>query len=132
MAMKSLVGFAVLALSFAVPAYAQAHAAGGGGAGLPVNSGGGGVGGAESGAAVRLPHYSRAKFQVTAVSGSETDYIPSTFVSYNKALTTGHTTVASAPETLGQAAQLNRQTPRVKAKFALVQDGRGRAVIEPR
>jgi|SRR5579872_5808669 len=131
--MKYLVGCAVLALSFAMPAAAQSHVAGGGSAtGFGTTTGGGAAGAAVPGGEGRLPHYSRAKFQITAVSGSETDYIPSTFVSYSRALTTGNHALASVPETLGQAAQLNRETPRVKAKFALVQDDRGNAVIEPR
>ncbi len=79
-----------------------------------------------------LPHYSRARFQVTAVSGSEIDYTPSTFVSYNSAVTKGNVALASIPETLGQAAQLNRETPRVKAKFSLVQDNHGNAIIKLR
>ena len=132
--MKYLVGCAVLALSFAMPSFAQSHAAGGGGTGLPVTGGGGGGGGASGvSAGSKLPHYSRAQFQVTAVSGSETDYVPSTFVTYKKALTTkGHTAIAIAPQSLGQAAQLNRETPKIKARFTLVQDNRGKAIIEPR
>lgn len=131
--MRYLVGFAVLVLSFAMPSYAQGHPAGGGGTGFPTYSGGAGVGGTGiGGGAATLPHYSRARFQVTATSGTETDYIPSTFVTYNRALTKGNDSLASVPETVGQAAQVNRETPKVKAKFALVQDNHGNAVIEPR
>lgn len=130
--MKYLVGFAVLALGFAMPAYAQGHAAGGGGTSLPVYGGGAGTGGSGLGGGTMLPHYSRARFQVTAVSGSEIDYTPSTFVSYNSAVTKGNVALASIPETLGQAAQLNRETPRVKAKFSLVQDNHGNAIIKLR
>lgn len=130
--MKYLVGFAVMVLSFAVPAAAQTHAAGGGsGTGFGTTSGGGAGGAAVPGGVGHLPHYAPTRFQVTNVTGTP-DYIPSTFIPYNNAVTEGNVTLASVPETVGQAAQLNRETPKVKAKLALVQDRHGNAVIEPR
>jgi len=133
--MKRLVGLAVLAVGLAtVPTHAQAvHAAAGGGASAPTAGGGGlsGGGGFSGGfgGGNRLVSYPLALFSVTSVSGSQQEYVPSIFVSYDNAIATGQRLLDTSPLTVAEAARQQANTRPDKAKVALVQDHNGKAVI---
>ncbi len=89
--MMKITAAAVLVLAFAVAAQAghgtSAHFSAsstsyaGGGAG-----GAGGIGSGGSGAVLHVPP---THFEVRTVSGSASDYVPSTFVSYDSAVAEG-------------------------------------------
>jgi hypothetical protein len=131
--MKRLIGLAILAMCTAVPAHSQAShggaTAGSGGAtngGAGGWGGGGGIGGGVSGA--KLASVAPARFNMTSASGSQ-DYVPSTFLSFDKAVVAGETLVETPAPTVAEAAREQMNVHLEKAKIALVQDDSGRAII---
>jgi len=136
--MKRLIGFAVLAAGLAVPTHAQTvHAAAGGAASLPASNGGGwgiGGGGLGGGSSVgnKPVNYPPTLFSVTSVSGSQQEYVPSVFVSYDRAVAAGQDALDTPSLTVAEAARRKANAPPDKAKVTLVQDDYGRAVIVPR
>jgi hypothetical protein len=131
--MIKITGAVVLVLVFAVAAQAghgaNAHFtaspstyAQGGGAGM----GGGGTGG--SGTILHVPP---AHFAMQAVSGSASDYVPSTFVSYDSALAEGKASLDAHGEPLGRSAQRENSKPAEKsADLQIVQKQNGGTVIQ--
>lgn len=135
--MKRLLGLAVLTAGLAVPAHAQApRAMAASMAPSPMSSGsgggGGGFGGGSSSGGGKLTSYPVARFNVTSVSGSQQDYIPSTFVSYDEAVAAGRAILNAPPKSLDEVARETSTNRRETAKLALVQDANGNAVIQPR
>lgn len=139
--MKRFLGLAILAAGLAVPAHGQmSHSVSGGSAASSAtsNSGGGGsyggagFGGGLSGGGTRLASYPVAHFGVASVSGSQQDYVPSTFVAYDKALAEGRDILANPPKSVVEAAQAQASTHTEKAKLALVQDDYGNAIVVSR
>ena len=127
-------GAALLVLGFAISAQAQGsrvasgaispiapHSAGGG-----AGFGGGGIGPSSF---QTLPHIPSTQFRATAVSGDSNDFVPSTFVPYKTALAEARSILAAAPESLGQFAREQDAATRAKAKYEVVQDHHGDAVI---
>jgi hypothetical protein len=131
--MKHLVAMAVLTLGLVVPTHAQAvHAAAGGGATSPTANGTGwGSGGLGGGFAPgnRLASYPLTLFSVTSVSGSQQEYVPSIFVSYDRAIAEGQSELDTPPRTVAEAARQQARAHAEKAKVALVQNEDGKAVI---
>jgi hypothetical protein len=126
-------GAALLVLGFAISAQAQgSHLAAGASSSL-IYSGGAGTGFGGSGLGPSsfstLPHIPRARFQASAVSGDSRDFVPSTYVPYKVAVAEGRSILAAVPESLGQFARDNEPAARARAKFELVQDHHGYAVI---
>lgn len=134
--MKKLLGIAAFALLFSVPAHGQMSrgAAAGSVPGPTANGGGSGGGGgynlSGTAAGTRLSGYPRAQFSVTAVTGGDPSYSPSTFLPFEQAVAEGNAENAS-PKTLAQIAAENNSAPKAKAKFAFVQDAQGRVVPAP-
>jgi hypothetical protein len=131
--MKHMIALAVLTVGLAIPSHAQTvHAAAGGSASLPATSGGGwgsgGMGGGSS-AGNKLMSYPPTLFNVTSVSGSQQDYVPSMFVSYDRAIAAGQKALDTPPRTVAEAAREHANTRPEKAKLALVQNDHGKAVI---
>lgn len=135
--MKRFLSLTILAAGLAIPAHAQTpHGVSAGGGANPLTFsggggggyGGGGVGGGSSSGS-RLPSCPRAQFSVSAVSGTQQDYVPSTFVSYDKALAEGRDVLAAPPKTVAEVAHEQAIGRAEKAKLALVQDSRGNAII---
>lgn len=124
-------GAAVLVLAFAAAAEA-----GGNGAHFTVSpsiytqSGGGGIGGGATGGAGAMLHVPPARFAVREVSGNTSDYIPSTFVSYDSAVAEGDTSSDDRPLPLGTYAQESGKPAAKDAKIQIVQKQDGRLVIE--
>jgi hypothetical protein len=133
---KKIAGVAVLVLLCSVPACAQSapHFVGGGGAAVNTTYAGGGAGGGgglSAGGNQPLPNYPPTRFAMHNVTGDSSDYVPSTFVSYQKALAEGQALISSRPQTLDEAARENNNAAKLKAKFIIVQNNHGEAVIRP-
>jgi hypothetical protein len=123
--MKRLLGLAVLALGLAVPAHAQ-FAGNSVGASGSIGSGGGLNGG---GGFRHITSYPRAVFATTIVSGTETDFEPSAFVSYDVAVAEGRAVMAFKERSVVEVAREVRSTRGVRARVAFVQDVNGDPVI---
>ena len=135
--MKRVLGLAIAVAALALPAHAQASKGappasaaspitsnnGSGGGGSSGFSGGGSVGGSH------LSAYPRRQFGVASVSGTQQDYVPSTFVAYDQALAEGRDILSNPPKTVVEAAHAQVAAPAGKAKFAFVQNANGDAVI---
>ena len=130
--MKKLLGVATIVLLFSIPAHGQgrgvtvgsapsANATGGGGAG----GGAGDIGGGNS---VRLPTYPPATFVVSAVSGGDPSFAPSTFLTFEQAVAEGKAINDADRKSLAQVAAENSNAPKAKAKFSFVQDANGKVV----
>lgn len=138
--MKRFFGLAILAAGLAIPAHAQTlhgYAAGGAASSATSSSGGGGYGGGGfggglSGGGTKLASYPVAHFGVASVSGSQQDYVPSTFVAYDKALAEGRDILANPPKSVVEAAHEQVGTQTEKARLALVQDDHGNAIVVSR
>jgi hypothetical protein len=133
--MKKIIFLAVLILGFSAPALAQRGAVGGGAASPGVNGGGGGYGGGFGGGGYggsfsgALPSYPSTQFAVTGASGSNAEFEPSTFVSFEKAVAEGKQLILMENRTVAQAARENNAARKEKARLALTQDGDGYATI---
>jgi len=132
--MKTLFGLAILGLSLSVPTHAQQRAMSGG-AGGPTNNGSVGFGGSPVGGAgavhfPTLPSVPRAQFQMMDVSGGDASFFPSSFVPFEKGIAEGEAALAVRQKSLGDVALENRGSEKPKAKFAIIQDQIGHAIIE--
>jgi len=92
---------------FSLPAYAQGHAALGGAApngGLSSGGagGGGGMGGGTSSPA--MFHTPATRFDMGYAHGSDCDFVPSSFMSYDDAVNLGRSIIEAKPKTLGEVA----------------------------
>lgn len=133
--MIKLAGAAVLVLAFAVSAQAQSgHVAGSAHFVTPpvsyaaASAGGGGAIG--SGGTHTLAHFPSAQFEVRNVTGSSSDYIPSTFVTYKAALAEGKAELRERPEPLGASVRADAMPPRSDVKILVVQSQSGGPVIQ--
>ena len=92
----------------------------GGGAGY-------GVGAAGSGTMLHVP---AAHFAVREASGNTSDYVPSTFVSYDSAVAEGKASVAGHAQLLGASAQEGGKPTAKNAKIQIVQKQNGAPAIQ--
>lgn len=126
--MKKLVGFAVLAVLFAIPAHAQRGA--GSSSSNVTGSGGGGAGSVGGGSTVgfhTLPPAPRAQFLTIDFSGVET--VTSYFLPFEKGIAVGESDLDASRKTLAEVAVENRHAERPKAKFMIEQDAVGNAIL---
>lgn len=139
--MKRLIGLGIAALVLAFPASAQMTHASGGGMASPLTAnggGGGGYGGGGGGGADtsvnKLPSYPRACLAMAAVSGSRAEYVPSTFVAYDKALADEQQVDDTPAPTVAEAARAQRAAAATseKSKFRVVQNYYGYPIAVPR
>lgn len=113
--MKIALGLTALALLAAMPVGAQT------------------MGGAISPPQVlsqKLPWTPPATFKATEVSGTESTYVPSTFVAFDSAVAAGKVQLKELGKTVAEAAMDSREAARsntTKVRFA--QDDRGRVVL---
>jgi hypothetical protein len=132
--MLKVTGAAVLVLAFAAAAQA------GGGSNAHFTSSpsqymqyGGGIGGGSStgssGATLQVPP---TQFAVRAVSGSASDYVPSTFVSYESAVAEGDAALAANSQPLGTSAQGSTKPAAKNVKAQIVQKQGGDVTIQKR
>ena len=76
-----------------------------------------------------LPSYPAASLAATAVSGTDAEFVPSTFLPFESAVAAGKAALDAQHASLAQAAEANSRAPKAKAKFALIEDATGNAVI---
>lgn len=129
--MKKLLGVAAIVLLFSIPAHAQGRGTSVGSAPSASANGGGSGGGAGDvggGTSARLPTYPRATFDVTAVSGGDPSFAPSSFLSFEQAVAEGKAINDADRKSLAQVAAENNAALKTKAKFSFVQDGNGKVV----
>jgi hypothetical protein len=126
--MKRLFGLAALVLLLSVPAHAQRM---GGSGGLSAGTNVGVGGGVSSGPVYMpaLPSHPPRDFLVTNVSGTEADFTPSTFLSYDEAIAEGRRALAARSKPLAECAKESRNIERDRAKIAFLQDANGRAFL---
>jgi len=125
-----ILGLAALVSFSSLTAHAQ-HMGGVAGPSSGV-SGGGGFGGAlmgPSGITV-LPNTAPYHPDMAYTSGSEIDFIPSTWARFDQAIAQGRAELAAPRKTLVQIAEETRATQRTKARFTIVEDQNGKAVME--
>jgi hypothetical protein len=110
--MKRSMLFAALILVFSLPARAQSHMALSGGnanSASPNSGGGGGAGGYSGGGGggsgiTALPSSPRAQYSYGYAHGSDADFAPSAFLSYDEAVKLGESVLAEKPKSLGEVA----------------------------
>lgn len=107
-----------------------------GGATGGVASAGGGAGGSTSGGGESgvtsfhtLPSIPAAILRSSAISGTEADFVPSTFLPYNQAIAAGREVLDAQHKSVAEAAAENSRTHRLKAKAVIVENAAGDAVI---
>jgi len=124
--MKSLLALAALAFVTSSPAHAQAYVGSSSSAyGSSINSGQNGM------AKAFFPtHYSLpdASSQMLIISGTDTEFVPSLFMSYDKAVATGVAELAVKPKTLAEVAAANRKEQHLKAQASFSQDANGNII----
>jgi hypothetical protein len=137
--MKRFLGLTVLILGLSVSAHAQSRGgavAGGSAGGVLSNNGGGGYGGgggfggAES--AVNfpaLPTIGPANLPSSEVSGTDADFVPSTFLPYKQAIAAGQKVLDAQHKSVAEAAAENSRARRLKAKAAMIENAAGNAII---
>ena len=131
--MIKVMGAAVLVLGFAAAAQA-------GGRTSPhftawpntyTQSGGAGIGGGGNGGSGAILHIPPARFAMVDVSGSASDYIPSTFVSYDSAVVEGEAAQAVCPEPLGTSVQKSdKPVAKNSRTIQIVQKQNGQLAIQ--
>jgi hypothetical protein len=125
---KPIFALLALILIFSIPAHAQA----GGGSTTTVRSSGGGAfgGGGEisTSAGAQHSHNPPAQFQMAAISGSSSDFVPSAYLPFEKAVALGHDLSTTRPATIVEVAQANRITKGSNPERVIVQDSRGNLV----
>jgi hypothetical protein len=117
--MKRFLCLAVLALGLALPARAQF----GGqsvGSGSSLNSGS---------VSHSLPSVSPTQFATNGFSGTESDFVPTAFVAYDQAIAAGNVALAAKAKSVAKAAAENNSAQKTPAKFAMMQDANGDAII---
>lgn len=138
--MNKILSLAILGLLISLPANAQrsmAAAMGPNGAGpLAGGSGGSGagapVGGGGSVAFHTLAPIPPAQFQIVDVSGGSNEFVPSSWTQFENGLAVGRAQLDARRKTLGEVADEYRHAERPKAKFSIIQDAVGNAIIERR
>jgi hypothetical protein len=129
--MIKLTGAAVLVLAFAAVAQAGGNSAHFTAWPSPyVQVGVGGTGGGEMRGTGTLMHVPPARFAVREVSGKASDYIPSTFVSYNSAVAEGEASQAAQP--LKASTQESGKAAPKNSTIQIVQKKDGDVAIQKR
>jgi len=126
--MKRFIGFAILVMGLAVSAHAQTHAVASSAGSQTAAGGGGGFGGG-SASASRPTNSAPKHFDMTSASGSEQSYVPSTFLSYDEAITAAENVLELPAPTVAEVARQRAGARTEKAMVALVQDEYGRAIL---
>jgi hypothetical protein len=121
-----------LIFTFSVPAHAQAASGTATTMRITGASFSGGSGSFGSVSMRTTGHIPSAQFQVAGASGSSGEFIPSAYVSYEKAVALGKTILATKPQTIVEAAQTNRDARVPSTEYVITQDLHGNLVEESR
>jgi hypothetical protein len=133
--MKRFLGLAILILGLALSAGAQSNGRAFSGGSAPTSGGYGGGGGSIGGGGLSgvsfttLPSRPPATFGSAAISGSDADFVPSTFLPFEKAVAAGQAMLDAEHASVADTARANSATPRMKARVALVEDAVGDPVM---
>jgi hypothetical protein len=140
--MKRALVLGTLIFAVSLCAHAQGRMPSGGGTinpnapGGPTGYGGstGGYGGLTAGPTAfnTLPHIAPTAFVVAGASGSEEDFEPSSFLSFDKAVALGQAEEAARKKTLAEAARDNAKEKTEKSKLAVIEDSQGKLMFETR
>jgi len=79
-----------------------------------------------------MTHFPETQFNSVVVSGSDQDFVPTTFVSFDTGIAEGCTTLAMQPKSLGEIAHEYSVQARPRARVAFVQNDYGDAIITRR
>jgi hypothetical protein len=71
------------------------------------------------------------RFGMSITSGSSFEFVPSTFMAFDKAVVQGVADLAAKPKSVAEVAQENRNKERAKAQISFVQDGKGKLMKAP-
>jgi hypothetical protein len=110
--MTKFLGAAAFLLVLSLPAHAQMSL----------------YGGSLNGTAQVLPPYPTLSISITYATGSP-DFVPSSFLNYDQAVTKGKAMIDEAAKPLGEVAKESKVAARPKAKLMIVQDDRGNVVM---
>jgi hypothetical protein len=80
----------------------------------------------------RLPSRPVAQFRSEVVSGTEQDFVLTTYASYDQALVAGRTELMVMPKSLGEVAREYAREAKPKPKFAFEQNEYGQAMVTRR
>jgi hypothetical protein len=130
--MKLLLGLGALILLFSLPARAQLGTVGG--SSSSYSGGALNTSNASSVPPVVFPQISplpAKRFAMSITSGSSFEFVPSSFLCFDKAVVQGVADLAAKPKSIVQVAQENRNRERTKAQISFVQDGKGKLVKAP-
>jgi hypothetical protein len=139
--MKRFLGLTVLIFGLSIPAHAQAKGgsamagmSGTGFMGSAAGGGAGGFGGGDSGVTNfnTLPVIPPARLASTAVSGSERNFEPSTFLPYDQAIAAGQQMLDAQHKSLAEVAAESSREHRLKAKEEIIENAAGDPVIATR
>jgi hypothetical protein len=130
--MKLMMGVGAMIVLFCLPAGAQSFGTGNVGGAGSINSGsslngGSGLHGVTSHS---LPKIAETRFYMSVTSGSESEYTPSVYVPFSKAVQIGSTVQVVKPKSLAEVASEYRNAPKAKAEYSLIQDADGKIVKE--
>lgn len=124
--MKTLLVLGILLFLTSLPTQAQSYV------GSSSTAYGSSINGGQNGMAKAYfpTHYSLpdASSRMLIISGTNTEFEPSLFMSYDKALAQGIADLAAKPRTLAEIAQENRKEQRTKAQSSFIQDANGKLV----
>lgn len=124
--MKTLLVLGALFLLSSLPAQAQSYVGSSSTAyGSSINSGQTGMEKAYFPSHNSLPD---ASSRMLIISGTNTEFEPSFFMCFDKALAKGVADLAAKPKTIAEIAQENRKEQRAKAQASFVQDANGKLV----
>ena len=125
--MKSTFAMIAMVFIFSIPAHAQAA----GGSSNPARSAGSGSagGGGFSGSSGARPAYTpTAQFKMAAISGSSTDFVPSAYLPFDKAVALGRTNSSTKPANVVEVAEANKNAKGPNPAHVIVQDLHGHLV----
>lgn len=76
-----------------------------------------------------LPHEPVADMRQVEVSGTEQDFLPSTFVTFDGAVAAGKVEIKEESKTVAEAAAETRATASPQARIHIIQDNNGAVVF---
>lgn len=131
--MKAILALVALVFVFSVPAHAQAAGAIATNTRLTGGGGSSGSSGSSGSVSIRtISHIPSAQFQVAGASGSAGEYVPSAYLSFDKAVELGQTILTTRPQTVVEAAKTNKGAKAPSTEYVITQDIHGNLVEESR
>jgi len=76
-----------------------------------------------------VSHTPPTHFNVTGVTGTDADFTPSSFRTFEQAVAEGKAALAFRARTVAQIADENNKVQKAKARLAIVQDASGKVIL---